>query len=74
MSGVRTTKGVAVFLYIDATAGGLLIQVLLGGFAGIGFVGRLFWSRLSGRSTDHVDDDQALPSDATDAEPTDRAA
>ena len=43
------------FLYIDATAGGLLIQVLLGGFAGIGFIGRLIWGRVRGRSLDEAE-------------------
>jgi hypothetical protein len=42
-----------MFLYVDATAGGVLIQVLLGGFAGIGIVGRLVWSRVAGRFTSH---------------------
>ena len=34
-------------LYIDATAGGMLVQVLLGGFAGLAVVGRLVWHRIS---------------------------
>jgi hypothetical protein len=54
-----------VYLYIDATAGGVLVQVLLGGFAGIAVVGRLIWSRLPGvnRRDDasaEVDDDADL--------------
>lgn len=43
-------EGAAVFLYIDATAGGVMIQVLLGGAAGIGLVGRLIWARITSRS------------------------
>lgn len=38
-----------MFLYIDATAGGMLLQVLLGGFAGVAVVGRLLWGRISRR-------------------------
>lgn len=52
-----------MFLYIDATSGGLLIQALLGGFAGVGFVARLVWSRF-GRSADQSvsDEDTEMPS------------
>ncbi len=32
--------------YIDPTAGGLLIQMLLAGAAGIGVVTKLYWRRL----------------------------
>ena len=48
-----------MFLYIDATAGGLLLQVLLGGFTGIAVVGRLLWGRLRGRGGKQDDVDQA---------------
>jgi len=33
-------------LYVDPTAGGMLLQVLLGGVAGIAVVVRLFWYRI----------------------------
>lgn len=45
-------------LYIDPTAGGMLLQVLLGGVAGIAVIVRLFWHRIKstlswrGRSSD----------------------
>jgi len=32
--------------YLDANTGSLLIQLLLGGVAGIALVGRLYWQRL----------------------------
>ena len=62
-----------MFLYLDATAGGLLIQVLLGGFAGIGFVGRLVWSRVSRRPTDHESTSSHEAGDY-EADPEERAA
>jgi hypothetical protein len=35
-----------VIAYIDPSAGGMLMQLLLGGTAGLLVVGRLFWSRI----------------------------
>jgi hypothetical protein len=65
-----------VFLYIDATAGGLIIQVLLGGFAGIGLIGRLLWGRLTGRASDDQFESDAteLDGDLESEQTTDRAA
>lgn len=37
--------------YIDPTAGGLLLQLLLGGLAGLGVVVRLYWDRLKEKFT-----------------------
>jgi hypothetical protein len=36
-------------LYVDATSGGLLIQLLLGGAGGVALIGRLVWYRLTRR-------------------------
>jgi hypothetical protein len=47
-----------MLLYIDATAGGMLLQVLLGGFTGIAVVGRLLWGRLSGHGDKQHEPDQ----------------
>ncbi len=33
--------------YIDPSAGGLLVQILLGGIAGIGVLGKLYWGKLT---------------------------
>ena len=49
-----------MFLYIDATAGGMLLQILLGGFTGIAIVGRLLWGRLTGRGEHDQLDQQQL--------------
>ena len=38
----------AIFAYIDPSAGGMLMQLLLGGTAGLLVIGRLFWSRIRG--------------------------
>lgn len=35
-----------MFLYIDATSGGMILQVLLSGFVGIFVVLKLFWHRI----------------------------
>jgi len=35
--------------YIDPTAGGLLVQLVLGGIAGIGVLVKLYWDKLTGR-------------------------
>ncbi len=32
--------------YIDPTAGGLLIQLLLGGLAGLGVIAKLYWGKI----------------------------
>ena len=34
-------------LYIDPTTGGILLQVILGGFAGVAVLVKLFWYRLT---------------------------
>ncbi len=34
--------------YIDPSAGGLLVQLLLGGLAGIGVVVKLYWGKITG--------------------------
>ena len=48
-----------VFAYLDPGSGSMLLQVLLGGFAAVGVIARLFWHRLTAvfrRSEgDHVD-------------------
>ena len=33
--------------YIDPSAGGLLVQILLGGFAGIGVLVKLYWGKIT---------------------------
>lgn len=33
--------------YIDPSAGGLLVQILLGGIAGIGVLIKLYWGKLT---------------------------
>jgi len=33
--------------YLDANTGSLLLQVLLGGVAGLALVGKLFWHRIT---------------------------
>jgi len=33
--------------YIDPSAGGLLVQLLLGGLAGIGVLVKLYWGKLT---------------------------
>jgi len=35
--------------YIDPSSGGLLIQILLAGLAGVGVVARLYWKSLKDR-------------------------
>jgi len=37
---------VPIFAYIDPSAGGMLMQLLLGGTAGVLVIGRLLWSRI----------------------------
>jgi hypothetical protein len=54
----RSGSDVLIIAYIDPSAGGMLMQLLLGGTAGILVIGRLFWSRirrLFGRP-EHPDD------------------
>ncbi len=46
--GIVVTMPAAAFAYIDPTAGGLLLQLLLGGFAGLMVLGKLYWSKISG--------------------------
>ena len=36
----------AVILYLDPSSGGILLQVLFGGIAGIAVIVKLFWYRL----------------------------
>lgn len=41
--GLSTTSAHA---YLDAGTGSMLLQLLLGGFAGLALVGKLYWHRL----------------------------
>jgi hypothetical protein len=43
---VETSAAVLIFAYIDPSAGGMLMQLLLGGTAGVLVIGRLLWSRI----------------------------
>ena len=40
---------VPVGAYLDPGSGSMLLQVLLGGFAAVGVVARLYWHQLKGR-------------------------
>jgi hypothetical protein len=35
--------------YLDPTSGSMLLQILLGGFAGLAVGGKLLWHKLAGR-------------------------
>ena len=37
------------YAYLDPGTGGMMVQLLLGGVAGIGVLGRLYWSRFRAR-------------------------
>lgn len=39
-----STRG--AYAYLDAGTGSMILQVLLGGFAGLALVGKLYWHRL----------------------------
>ena len=41
---VATTRDAAA--YIDPSAGGMLVQLILGGTAGLAVLGKLFWGRI----------------------------
>ncbi len=45
MAGVDPDEALA---YIDPSAGGLLVQLLLGGIAGVGVVVKLYWHKITG--------------------------
>ena len=36
-----------MYAYLDPGSGSMLLQVLLGGFAAIGVIGKLYWNRLN---------------------------
>ena len=40
---------VPVEAYLDPGSGSMLLQVLLGGFAGIAVIAKLYWNRVPGR-------------------------
>ncbi len=46
--------------YLDANTGSLLIQLLVGGVAGLALAGKLMWHRIAGifRSSEKEHDDQ----------------
>ena len=53
MAAVATLAGLWLALsaapaaaYIDPGTGGMLLQLLLGGFAGMAVIGRLYWHRI----------------------------
>ena len=48
MAGIIVVSPTDAFAYIDGTSGGLLIQLLLGGIAGVGVIVKLYWRKLIG--------------------------
>ena len=46
--GIIVTIPTAALAYIDPTSGGLLLQLLLGGFAGLMVLAKLYWRKLYG--------------------------
>jgi hypothetical protein len=71
LTGLRFTLLVAWILlfttrdasaYIDPSAGGMLVQLLLAGTAGVAVLGKLFWSRIThffGASKPHAPSEPA---------------
>ena len=47
----------AAFAYLDPTSGSMLLQLLLGGIAGIAVAVRLFWHRFRGFLSPRKSDD-----------------
>ena len=45
--GIMLTEPDYALAYIDPSAGGLLVQLLLGGIAGIGVLVKLYWGKLT---------------------------
>lgn len=43
---MQTFAPTPLFAYLDAGTGGMLLQLLLGGVAGIAVVGKLYWHRV----------------------------
>jgi hypothetical protein len=53
--------------YIDPSAGGMLVQLLLAGTAGVAVLGKLFWARIRrffGAADSATTSDTKLPPDA----------
>lgn len=48
MVGVVALNPTDALAYIDGTSGGLLIQLLLGGLAGVGVIVKLYWRKVVG--------------------------
>jgi hypothetical protein len=51
--------------YIDPSAGGMLVQLLLAGTAGVAVLGKLFWSRIKTSLGMKSTPDAVTPEDAT---------
>lgn len=45
--GILLSEPDYALAYIDPSAGGLLVQILLGGIAGIGVLVKLYWRKLT---------------------------
>ena len=56
-----------IIAYIDPSAGGMLVQFLLAGTAGVAVLVKLFWSRL--RGTFGLRDDSPPDATPTDSRP-----
>jgi F0F1-type ATP synthase assembly protein I len=46
MVGMILVHPTDAFAYVDPTSGGLLIQLLLGGVAGVAAIARLYWGKI----------------------------
>ena len=47
LAGIIVIEPDYALAYIDPSAGGLLVQILLGGIAGIGILVKLYWGKLA---------------------------
>jgi hypothetical protein len=57
----------AAYAYLDAGTGSMILQVLLGGVAGLALVGKLYWHRLLVMIGVRKDEPEAAPADQTQA-------
>ncbi len=54
--------------YIDPSAGGMLVQLLLAGTAGVAVLGKLFWTRIKTSLGRKSTPDAVAPEDRTPAD------
>ncbi|MGE5236169.1 MAG: hypothetical protein ACM3O7_07465 [Acidobacteriota bacterium] len=61
LAAVLLAMATPAYAYLDPGAGSVMLQLILGGLAGLAVTVRLFWRRITGRPSESTDPDPSAP-------------